>query len=107
LALVRGHCSIGFAGVSLLAELAYLVSRPRLDSFYWRVAISFGVASCFLSDDPLGSDVSFTRDLLPMTIGFNILLMREAPAKFSFWFVGGNIGLFSGLVALIQKILWT
>ena len=40
-----------------------------------------------------------------MTIGFNILLMREAPAKFLFWFVGGNIGLFSGLVALIQKML--
>jgi len=105
LALVHGHRGSGFAGLSLLAELAYLVSRPRLDSFYWRVAISFGVASCFLSVDPLGSDVSFTRDLLPMTIGFNILLMRESPAKFSFWFVGGNIGLFSGLVALIQKML--
>jgi hypothetical protein len=103
--LVRGPRSIGFAGLSLLAELAYLVARPRLDSFYWRVAISFGVASCLLSDDPLGSDVSFTRDLLPMTIGFNILLMREAPAKFSFWFVGGNIGLFAGLVTLIQKML--
>jgi hypothetical protein len=107
LALVRGPRSIGFAGLSLLAELAYLVWRPRLDSFYWRVAITFGVASCLLSDDPLGSDVSFTRDLTPMTIGFNILLMREAPAKFLFWFVGGNIGLFSGLVALIQKMLRT
>jgi hypothetical protein len=104
LALVHGHRGSGFAGLSLLAELAYLVSRPRLDSFYWRVAISFGIASCFLSDEPLGSDVSFTRDLLPMTIGFNTLLMRESPAKFSFWFVAGNIGLFSGLVALIRAM---
>jgi hypothetical protein len=105
LALIHGHRGAGFAGLSLLAELAYLVSRPRLDSFYWRVAISFGIASCFLSDDPFGSDVSFTRDLLPMTIGFNILLMRESPAKFPFWFVAGNIGLFSGLVALIRRML--
>jgi len=104
LALVHGHRGSGFAGLSLLAELAYLVSRPRLDSFYWRVAISFGIASCFLSDEPLGSAVSFTRDLLPMTIGFNTLLMRESPAKFSFWFVAGNIGLFSGLVALIRAM---
>jgi hypothetical protein len=104
LALVHGHRGSGFAGLSLLAELAYLVSRPRLDSFYWRVAISFGVASCFLSDEPLGSAVSFTRDLLPMTIGFNTLLMRESPAKFSFWFVAGNVGLFSGLVALIRAM---
>ena len=104
LTLVGGNLSTGLAGLSLLAELAYLVSRPRLDSFYWRVAISFGIASCFLSDEPLGSAVSFTRDLLPMTIGFNILLMRESPAKFSFWFVAGNIGLFSGLVALIRAM---
>jgi hypothetical protein len=102
--LVSGHLGTGLAGVSLLAELGYLVSRPRLDSFYWRVAISFGIASCFLSDEPLGSDVSFTRDLLPMTIGFNTLLMRESPAKFAVWFVAGNIGLFSGLVALARAM---
>jgi hypothetical protein len=104
LALVHGHRGPGFAGLSLLVELAYLMSRPRLDSFYWRVAISFGIASCFLSDEPLGSDVSFTRDLLPMTIGFNVLLMRESPIKFTLWFLAGNIGLFSGLVALIRAM---
>jgi hypothetical protein len=80
------------------------VRRPQLGSFYWRVAISFGVASCFLSDEPLGSDISFTRDLLPMTIGFNVLLMRESPVQFMLWFLAGNIGLFSGLFALIHKI---
>jgi len=93
------------AAVSLLVQLAYLVSRPRFNSFYWRAAISFGIASCFLSDDPFVSDVSFTRDLLATTIGFNVLLMSELPAKFPFWFVPGNIGLFSGLVGLIQKML--
>ncbi len=102
--LVTGHPVAGFAGVSLLAELGYLVLRPRLDSFYWRIAITFGIASCFLSDEPFESAVSFTRDLLPMTIGFNALLMRDSPAKFPFWFVAGNAGLFSGVVALIRRM---
>lgn len=104
LALMHGHRGAGFAGLSLLAELAYLVSRPRLDSFQWRVAISFGIASCFLSDEPFAEDVSFTRDWLPMTIGFNTLLMRELPGKFLCWFVAGNIGLFYGLFALIRAM---
>lgn len=103
-ALLQGHRSTAFAALCLLAELAYLVLRPRLDSFYWRVAISFGIASCFLSNQPFVEDVSFTRDLLPMTIGFNILLIGESPAKFSLWFVAGNIGLFNGLVALIRTM---
>jgi hypothetical protein len=94
-----------FAALSLLAQLVYLALRPRFDSFYWRAAISFGIASCFLSDDPFGSDVSFTRDLLPTTIGFNVLLMRESSAKFPVWFVTGNIGLLSGLVGLIRRML--
>jgi hypothetical protein len=67
-------------------------------------AMSFAIASCFASDDPFGSDVSFTRDPLSMSIGFNILLMGEWPAKFPFWFVAGNVGLFSGLVTLMEKM---
>jgi hypothetical protein len=89
---------------SLLIQFIYLAIRRRMDSFYWRVAVSFAIASCFLSDDPFTSEVSFTRDLLPTTIGFNVLLMRDAPARFGRWFVAGNIGLSSGLIALIQRI---
>jgi len=39
-----------------------------------------------------------------MSIGFNILLVGEWPAKFPFWFVAGNVGLFSGLVTLMEKM---
>jgi hypothetical protein len=90
--------------LSLLVQLAYLGARLRIDSFYWRVALSFAIASCFLSDDPFTSDVSFTRDLLPTTIGFNVLLMRESAVSFPCWFLAGNIGLSSGLIALVQRI---
>ena len=96
--------SMTFAALSLLVQLVYLGLRPQLKSFYWRAAVSFGIAACFLNNDPFASEVSFTRDLLPMTIGFNILLKQEAPGKFPFWFVAGNIGLLSGLFGLFRPI---
>jgi hypothetical protein len=96
--------SMTLAALSLLVQLAYLALWPQFKSFYWRAAISFGVAACFMNNDPFASEVSFTRDLLPMTIGFNILLKQEEPRKFPFWFAAGNIGLLSGLFSLFQTI---
>jgi len=90
--------------LSLLVQLVYLAFRPRFQSFYWRAAISFGIAACFMNNDPFASEVSFTRDLLPMTIGFNVLLKQEEPGKFPFWFAAGNIGLLSGLFGLFRPI---
>jgi hypothetical protein len=92
------NLKLALAALSLLVQLGYLVSRPQFKSFYWRAAISFGIAGALLTDDPFASEVSFTRDLLPMTIGFNVLLIQEAPARFLFWFVAGNIGLFVSLI---------
>jgi hypothetical protein len=92
------NLKLALAALSLLVQLGYLVSRPRFKSFYWRAAISFGVAGTLLTDDPFASEVSFTRDPLPMTIGFNVLLTQEAPARFLFWLVAGNIGLFVSLI---------
>jgi hypothetical protein len=89
------------AALSLLVQLGYLVSRPQFKLFYWRAAISFGIAGALLTDDPFASEFSFTRDLLPMTIGFNVLLTQEPPVRFLFWFAAGNIGLFVSLIGLI------
>ena len=33
------------------------------------------------------------RVLLPMTVGFNILLQQDAPRRFWLWYVLGNAGL--------------
>jgi hypothetical protein len=89
---------LALAALSLLVQFSYLVSRPRFKSFYWRAAISFDIAGALLTDDPFASEVSFTRDLLPMTIGFNVLLIEEAPVRFLFWFIAGNIGLLVSLI---------
>jgi hypothetical protein len=98
------NLKLALAALSLLVQLGYLVSRPQFKSFYWRAAISFGIAGALLTDDPFASEVSFTRDLLPMTIGFNVLLTEEAPARFLFWFVAGNIGLLVGLIWPIKSM---
>lgn len=90
--------------LSLLVQLAYLVRRPQLSSFYWRFAISFAITGSLLSNDPFGGESSFTRDLLPMTIGFNILLLKEPRAGFPVWFCAGNIGLSFGLVRAVIQI---
>lgn len=89
------------AALSLLVQFGYLVSRPQFKSFYWRTAITFGIVGALLTDDPFASEISFTRDLLPMTIGFNILLIQEKPMRFLFWFPAGNAGLFISLIGLI------
>jgi hypothetical protein len=93
------------AALSLVVQLIYLGWRPQYTSFYWCIAVSFALASCLMGDDPFTSDVSFTRDLLPVTVGFNALLIKESPRKFCYWFLAGNIGLASGVVAAIGKIV--
>jgi hypothetical protein len=93
------------AALSLMIQLIYLACRPQYTSFYWCIAASFAFASCLMDDDPFTSDVSFTRDLLPVTVGFNALLIKESPRKFCYWFLAGNIGLASGVVAAIGKIV--
>jgi hypothetical protein len=93
------------AALSLVLQLIYLGLQPQYTSFYWRIAVSFALASCLMGDDPFTSDVSFTRDLLPVTVGFNALLIKEPPRRFCYWFLGGNIGLASGLVTAIERIV--
>ncbi len=97
-AVVKSNPTKLLALISLLLQFAYLVWHPQPRSIYWRFAISFAVAGAFLGSDPLGGQSSFTRDLLPMTIGFNILMMTEPLSLFRFWFIGGNVGLAMGLI---------
>jgi hypothetical protein len=96
------------AAVSLLVQLLYLLLHRRPESAFWRLGITFGLAGTLLSADPgpFINQMSFTRDLLPMTIAFNILLMQERGRKFRTWFVAGNCGLAVGLAATLTRICW-
>ena len=37
--------------------------------------------------------MSFCRDVIPLTIAFNIGIMRDKSAPFLFWFIAGNFAL--------------
>jgi hypothetical protein len=100
------HTHDSVAALSLLAQFVYLASRPRPQSFLWRIGITFGVAGAFLGPPPFVNQLSFTRDLLPMTIAFNAALLEENLRSFPRWFAVGNVGLGIGFGALVVKIFW-
>jgi hypothetical protein len=81
--------------VSLAAQTLYLGVRRDVTSAWWRVACTYAalmlVLSPVLADPHTGA---ITRVLLPLTIGFNVQLAREAsPSRFWLWFVLGNLDL--------------
>jgi hypothetical protein len=101
-AISRGtsHPRDAFAAVCLLVQLVYLAIHWRTDSFFWRIGITFGIAGLFLSPAPWSERTSFTRDLIALTIAFNLLLMKER-RLFVPWFLAGNSGLSSTFVHMV------
>ena len=80
---------------SVIAQAVYVVVRRDYRNPWWRVAVPYVglllVLDRTLVDPHTGA---ITRVLLPLTIGFNILLARELrPAAFWPWFVAGNLHL--------------
>ena len=87
---------LGFGAVtSVIVQAVYVLVRPELRAAWWRVAVPY-VALLLLLDATLVDPHTgaITRVLLPLTAGFNILLMRESrPLRFWPWFVAGNLHL--------------
>jgi hypothetical protein len=79
----------------LAVQAIYLIVRHEYTSPWWRVAAAYAVLMVLV--DPVLADPNtgaITRVLLPMTVGFNVLLAREAPAaRFWPWFICGNLDL--------------
>ncbi|MGO9245643.1 MAG: hypothetical protein ACLP0A_04430 [Verrucomicrobiia bacterium] len=84
------------APISLIVQVGYLLWRHDFKSPYWRMGIGFAFGFLILSPDVFIDQYSFTRDALPLTLAFNIGLMKEKRARFLFWFIAGNVGLLSG-----------
>jgi hypothetical protein len=93
--------------LSLALQAAYIILRRDFSSTWWRVSAMY-VVLMLLLDSVLGNPHTgaITRVLLPMTVGFNVLLAREVPAiRFWPWFVGGNLHLLAAnsVMPLIQR----
>jgi hypothetical protein len=80
---------------SVIAQAIYVLVRPARRAPWWRVAVPY-VALLLLLDRTLVDPHTgaITRVLLPLTAGFNILLLRESkPFRFWAWFAAGNLHL--------------
>ncbi|HXW05213.1 MAG TPA: hypothetical protein VD833_08275 [Vicinamibacterales bacterium] len=86
--------------VSLTTQLAYLVWSRDIHHPWWRLALVFGVLMLLV--DPvvwMGLPGAITRVVLPLTVGFNVLLSR-AGRGFWLWYLAGNLHLLLAPVML-------
>ena len=83
----------------LAVQAAYIVVTRKYSAPWWRVAAGYAVLMLLL--DPVLADPrtgAITRVLLPLTVGFNVLLAGEPrPARFWIWFAAGNLHLIPAL----------
>jgi hypothetical protein len=90
------------APLSLLVQGFYLFWAPRPVSAYRRTGMAFAMSSILLSSDVFVEQMSYCRDLIPVSLAFNITLMQNNVHRFIFWFIAGNLGLTLGLLQLIR-----
>ncbi len=87
---------------SLVVQAVYVLVRWEYRSPWWRVALAY-VALMLVLDHVLANPHTgaITRVLLPLTVGFNILLAAESrPVRFWSWFTAGNLHLLSSSAVL-------
>jgi hypothetical protein len=80
---------------ALAVQAVYVLARPEYLAPWWRIAVAYAVLM-FVVDRELAQPVTgaITRVLLPMTVGFNILLLSEQRnSRFWPWFAAGNLHL--------------
>ena len=90
----------GLAAASLLVQFIYLGTHSAFESSWWRFGVTFAIGAALLSGAPFVDSVSFTRDLIPLTIAFNVALAKQHRA-FLRWFLAGNCGL---IVVLLNSL---
>ena len=77
---------------ALAVQACYVLVRREYGTPWWRVALAYGALMLLLDRDLANPNTgALTRVLLPLTVGFNILLVSERSAtRFWPWFAGGN-----------------
>src|SRR5262245_55254971 len=83
--------------LALSAQALYLVIGRDIQSPWWRIGAGYVLMALLLDRyiwDPVNGGI--TGVLLPLTVGFNVLLSGEKrPAHFWMWFAAGNLHLLS------------
>jgi hypothetical protein len=90
-----------FATIALTAQAAYLLRRPRWSDGWWRAGLAGVVMMAMLGTAVWeGHPGAVTRVLLPMSVAFAVLVVRER-ANWG-WVATGSLTVFSGVLALWQ-----
>jgi hypothetical protein len=77
---------------ALAAQACYIAVRREYGTPWWRIAAAYAVLMLVLDRDLANPNTgAITRVLLPLTVGFNVLLASEPRAgRFWMWFAAGN-----------------
>lgn len=87
------------ATIALVAQAAYVVTRPRPGDRWWRVGAAFAAMLLLLGTAVWeGFPGAATRVLLPLNLAVNVLALR-ARAPWA-WLLAANLTVFAGLLAL-------
>jgi hypothetical protein len=85
--------------VALLAQAAFFATRWRPDDRWWRVGATYSVLLLWLGTAVWeGFPGAATRVLLPLTLAFNVVVVRTRASVI--WLIAGNLSIAAGLVAL-------
>jgi hypothetical protein len=93
--------------LSVMAQAAYVFVRRRYADPWWRVACAYAAMLLFLDPVLVAPQTgAITRVMLPLTVGFNILLAQETSARrFWPWFMAGNLHLLT-VLSVMPLIPW-
>jgi hypothetical protein len=91
------------AAVAVTTHAIFIVVHRRYDHVWWRLAAPFVLLMCVL-DWPAwgGTPGAITRVLLPLTVGFNVLLRQVESRWFWVWYVLGNAGVVYAVRVLLR-----
>lgn len=86
------------APLCLAVQASYLLLRWRPNEPLWGFGIGFAALVLLIGPAVWAEFIAYTRVLLPLTIAFNLLLLRyQAGRSFWAWFIAGNWGMVGGL----------
>lgn len=86
------------APLSLAVQATYLLGRWRPSEPLWGFGVGFAALVFLIGPTVWAEFIAYTRVLLPLTIAFNLLLLRhQTKRSFWPWFIAGNCGLVGGL----------
>jgi hypothetical protein len=87
--------------LGLVVQACYLILRMEIRQPWWRIGAGYLVLMLLMNDVLwVPATGAMTRVVLPMTVGFNVLLAGERRGRFWPWFFLGNLHVIPGFWVL-------